>query len=150
MTGLVPWLERAPAWSHHGPFIVGYAAEALWWLGRLDHAAIVERALQDKLIAPDFRDMEVDARLGMAWLRTLAARYDEAEVWFAEARRVLGEQQARPLLAVTDFSEGLMYQQRGAGTADAERAAALLEAARRQFEAIGMTGWARRAERLLA
>jgi tetratricopeptide (TPR) repeat protein len=147
---LVPWLERAPAWSHHGPHIVGYAAETLWWLERLEHADLVERALQEKVIAPDFRDMEVDARLGMAWLRTLAGRYDEAQTWFAEARRVLGEQGARPLLAVTDFSEGLMYRRRGAGAADGERAATLLEAARSQFGAIGMTGWAARAERLLA
>jgi tetratricopeptide (TPR) repeat protein len=147
---LVPWLERAPAWSHHYPQIVGYAAETLWWLDRLDHADVVEAALRDKVIGPDFRDMEVDARLSMAQLCTVAGRFDEAETWFADARRVLGGQGARPLLGATDLSEALLCRRRGAGPADGERAVALLDAARRRFEAIGMTGWARRAERLLA
>jgi tetratricopeptide (TPR) repeat protein len=144
---LVPWLERAPAWSHHYPQIVGYAAETLWWLERLDHAAVVERALHEKVIGPDFRDMEVDGRLSVARLCTLQGRHDEAETWFADARRVLTEQGARPLLAVTDLDEARLCRRRG-GPGDDERADRLLAAARDQFEVIGMTGWVQRAESL--
>jgi hypothetical protein len=61
---------------------------------------------------------------------------------------VLTEQGARPLLAVADLDEARLCRRRG-GAGDSERADLLLATARHQFEAIGMTGWARRAERLL-
>jgi hypothetical protein len=67
--------------------------------------------------------------------------------WFAEARRVLREQEAWTLLAITDHDEALMYVGRGE-PGDLDRARSLLDGARRQFEAIGMTGWIRRADDL--
>src|SRR5262249_29552623 len=73
--------------------------------------------------------------------------WDEAADWFSRARTVLEEQGARPLRAITDFDEALMFQRRGA-PGDRERAHALLERARAQFEDIGMSGWLRRAAEL--
>jgi tetratricopeptide (TPR) repeat protein len=140
---LVPWLEQAPAWSHHYPCAAGYAAETLWLLDRLDHADAIERALQDKVIDPDFRDIEVDGRLSLARLRTLQGEYDDAVSWFAAARRVLSEDGCTPLLAITDHDEALMYARRG-GPGDGDRAGALFAAAIRQSSELGMTGWALR------
>lgn len=60
---------------------------------------------------------------------------------------MLGEQGARPLLAIADYDEALMYVRRGEPGAVA-RARPLLEGAREQFAAIGMTGWIRRADEL--
>jgi hypothetical protein len=67
--------------------------------------------------------------------------------WFTDARRVLTDQGARPLLAIADYDEALMFLRRG-GPGDADRAGPLLDAARRQFEQLGMTGWSLRAEEL--
>ena len=58
-------------------------------------------------------------------------------------------QGARPLRAITDYDEALMYARRNA-PGDSARALPLLDAAMRQFADIGMTGWAQRAEDLRA
>jgi len=63
------------------------------------------------------------------------------------ARAVLDEQGARPLRAIADFDEALMYRRRGA-PGDRERALPLLERARRRFEELGMSGWLRRAGKM--
>ena len=55
------------------------------------------------------------------------------------ARAVLTEQGARPLRAIVDYEEALIYHRRG-GPGDKEPAAPLLEAALRQFHELGMTG----------
>jgi tetratricopeptide (TPR) repeat protein len=144
---LVPWLERAPAWTAVLSLAACHAADALWVLGRLDHIEVVEGALREKVVTPDFRSPMTDGRLALARLCALSGRHDEAFHWFGEARRVLEEQGARPLLAITDHDEGFMYARRNE-PGDTERARPLLEAANRQFEAIGMTGWSRRAEEL--
>ena len=89
----------------------------------------------------------VDGRLALARLCALRGRWDEAADWFARARTVLEEQGARPLRAIADFDEALMFQRRGA-PGDRERARALLDRARAQFEDIGMPGWLRRAAQL--
>jgi predicted ATPase/class 3 adenylate cyclase len=144
---LTPWLERGPAWTIGFPVIASHAAETLWVLGRDDHLPVIERALRDKVIAPDFRSTGADGRLAMARLCGLSGRHDEAMAWFADARRVLTDQGARPLLAIADYDEALMFLRRGEPD-DGDRARPLLEAARRQFEEIGMTGWLARAEEL--
>jgi hypothetical protein len=72
---------------------------------------------------------------------------DEAREWFDEARRVLDEQGARPLGAIVDYDEALMYARRAA-RGDGTRACPLLDAALRKFRAVGMPGWIRRAEEL--
>ena len=56
---------------------------------------------------------------------------------------------ARPLRAITDYDEALMYARRNAA-GDRERALPLLDAAMRQFNEIGMAGWTSRGEELHA
>jgi tetratricopeptide (TPR) repeat protein len=143
-----PALERAPAWAPSYTAVSCNAAATLWCTERLDHAKCVGRNLLDKVIAPDFRTPMQDGRLALAWLRALQRRYDEAIEWFAKARTVLDEQGARPLRAIVDYDESLMYVRRGAA-GDSKRAAPLLEAALAQFRDIGMPGWIRYAEHLL-
>ena len=124
------------------------AAETLWLTERTDHIEVIERNLREKVIEPDFRYPMMDGRLALARLCALQQRYDEAAEWFAKARAVLDEQGARPLRAIVDYDEALMYARRGA-PGDAERARPLLDAALRQFRSLGMPGWIRRAEALL-
>ncbi|MGH9008923.1 MAG: hypothetical protein ACRDYF_03650, partial [Acidimicrobiia bacterium] len=108
---------------------------------------LVERTLREKVIPPDFRFPMTDARVALARLCALTDRHDEARSWFAEARRVLSEEQSLPMLAIADYDEALMYARRGE-SGDAALARPLLDAAHQQFENIGMTGWLRRAEEL--
>jgi DNA-binding CsgD family transcriptional regulator len=142
---LVPWLEGAPPWAIAFPVMACHAAEVLWLLERTDHVQVVERALREKVIAPDFRTPMVDGRLALARLCALQDRHDDALKWLAEARRVLGEQGALSLLAISDFDEATMYLRWG-GPGATDRARPLLDNALRQFSALGMTGWARRVE----
>lgn len=142
-------LERAAAWAAANYTAVACrAAEILWVLERRDHIEVMEGILREKVVAPDFRDFMVDGRLALAYLCALQGRHDEAADWFAKARAVLDEQGARPLRAITDFDEALMYVRRGK-PGDKERAAPLLDAALHQFRELGMNGWIRRAESLL-
>jgi hypothetical protein len=76
-------------------------------------------------------------------------RYDEAIDWFAKARQVLDDQGARPLRALTDYDEAVMYIRR-ASSGDLDRAKPLLDSARDQFRAIGMNGWLLRADEAAA
>jgi tetratricopeptide (TPR) repeat protein len=145
---LVPWLEKAPPWAIAYPNMAYGAAEALWLLERFDHIEVVERALREKLLPADFRGM-VDGRLALARLCALTGRHDEAQRWFTEARRTLDEEGSRPLRAICDFDEALMYARRG-DAGDSDRARPRLAAASRQFEDIGMAGWIRRADQLKA
>ncbi len=140
-------LDRAPAWAPNYTQIACNAADTLWSLERTDYADCVERNLRDKVIEPDFRYPMGDSRLALAQLCALQRRYDEAVEWFARARVVLDEQGARPLRAIVDYDEALMYVRRGEA-GDVKRAASLLEAALRQFHAVGMPGWITSAEAL--
>jgi len=144
---ILPALQRAPAWAPSYADIACNAAATLWLLERTDHAGTIESALQ-KVLAAGFRCPMRDARLAMAQLCALQGRYEAAVEWFANARAVLDEQGARPLRAIVDYDEALMYVRRG-DAGEAERVAPLLEAALEQFRTIGMTGWIQRAEELL-
>jgi hypothetical protein len=86
----------------------------------------------------------MDLRLSLARLCALDGRLDEADHWFAQARLVLEEQGARPLRAIADFDQALMYTRAG----QPGQARRFLDAAAGQFRRIGMTGWLRRAEEL--
>ena len=140
-------LERAPGTSVNYPRIACNDAETMWITERADHIEPVERALRDKVVGPDFRYPNVDGRLELARLCALTGRFDEASEWFAKARAVLEEQGARPLRAICDYDEALMYIRRNAD-GDRERAGPLLDAALTQFREIGMTGWVTRGEEL--
>ena len=140
-------LERAPAWSPNYAAIACLAANTLWYIERTDHIEVIERSLRDKVIAPDFRYPMTDGRYALAQLCALQERFEEATDWFAKARTVLDEQGARPLRAIVDYDEALMYHRRGED-GETAMAAPLLDAALTQFRELGMTGWIRRAEDL--
>jgi class 3 adenylate cyclase/tetratricopeptide (TPR) repeat protein len=145
---LLPAIERAPAWAPNYVRFICDAAETLWLTGRTDWIEVVQRNLRAKVIEPDFHYVMMDGRLAMARLCALQRQHDEALAWFAKARQVLDEQGARPLRAIVDYDEALMYARRAAA-GDAASARPLLEAALAQFRALGMSGWIRRAEYLL-
>jgi class 3 adenylate cyclase/tetratricopeptide (TPR) repeat protein len=144
---VLPAIERAAGWAFNYTALLYFVIEALWVLGRRDHAAVLEHNLREKTLKPDFRYPHTDARLALARLCALTGRFDEAREWFEKARRVLDEQGARPLRAITDFDEAWMETRHGEA-GNRERALALLDAARGPFETIGMPGWARRADEL--
>jgi len=145
----LPAIQRTPAGETNLPSVICDCAWALWILGRTDHIDVIERNLREKVVVPDFRYPMRDGRTALGRLCALQGRYDEAIRWFAEARGVLEEDGARPLRAIVDYDEALMYARRGAD-GDRERALPLLDAAMRQFSEIGMTGWARLGEELRA
>ena len=144
LAAFVPWLERSPAWGVNFIFATCHAAETLWVLGRTDYAEVVERALLEKVIAPDFRCGMVDGRLALGRLCAVQGRHDEALQWWVQARRVLRAQQAATLLAIVDHDAAVVLAQRGR-PGDAASAEERFQGARRQFAALGMPGWARRA-----
>lgn len=136
-------MSRRPVNGEHVAIRVGLNAQ------RTDHLDVIERNLREKVIAPDFRYPMFDGRMALGRLCALTGRYEEASEWFAKARTVLDEQGARPLRAIVDYDEALMYVRRNAD-GDAQRALPLLDAALVQFRQIGMTGWVTRAEELRA
>ena len=144
---VIPALERAEGSFANYTGMACYAADTLWAAERTDYLEVIERNLREKVVEPDFRCPEVDGRSSLAVLCALSGRFDEARDWFARARAVLEEQGARPLRAVADHDEALMYARRAAD-GDGERALPLLDAALAQFREIGMTGWLRRGEEL--
>jgi class 3 adenylate cyclase len=138
-------LRRGAPWGLTYCLTACDAASVLWFTQSTEHIEVIEECLLNKVLVPDFRFPMRDARLSMARLCTLQDRYDEAARWFAEARQVLAEQGARPLLAIADYDEGLGHLRRGLGE-DKSRALFLLDSAVRQFRALGMLGWLKRAE----
>jgi tetratricopeptide (TPR) repeat protein len=138
-------LEYGAGWAVVYGGMACDAAATLWLLNRTETIDIVERNLREKVFARDFRYPMRDSRLSLARLCALQHRYDEAIDWFAKARVVLDEQDARPVRAITDYDEALMYLRRHE-RGDVERARPLLDVALEQFHAIGMTGWIRLAE----
>jgi DNA-binding SARP family transcriptional activator len=147
MTMLAPAvraLSRAPAWALNYTRTACDTAETLWVLGRRDHLRPVETALRHKALPADFRFPMMDLRLSLARLCALDGRLDEADHWFAQACLVLEEQEARPLRAIADFDQALMYARAGRH----HHARPPLDAAIGQFQYIGMTGWLRQARQL--
>jgi len=144
---VLPALERAEGTLSNYTLIACSAADALWAADRTDYLDVIERNLRQKVLEPDFRYVFVDGRLSLARLCAVSGRFEEAREWFARARAVLEEQGARPLRAVADYDEALMFVRRAA-EGDRERALPLLDAALAQFREIGMTGWLRRGEEL--
>jgi class 3 adenylate cyclase/tetratricopeptide (TPR) repeat protein len=149
LESVMPAIERAPGSTLFYPLFLSLAVTTLEELGRTDHVEILERNLRTKWLQPDFRFVMTDARMSLAELCGLQGRFDEAAEWFAKARAVLDAEGSLPMRARTDFYEARMYLRRDA-PGDRARAATLLHAALEQFRTIGMTGWAPRAEEMLA
>ena len=144
---LIPALERAPAWAPNFTLMANLAAYTLWLLDCTDHFDVVERAIREKVLAPDFRFPMQDGRVSMARLAALKRDDDEAHRWFDEARTVLSEQGARPLHAIVDLDEAEMLIRLQQSSSWSKR---LVHVAREEFAELGMPGWQRRAERLMA
>ena len=144
---IMPSVERADAATANYVRVVCHAAEILWHTQRADFADVIERNIREKVIATDFRYPMVDGRRSMAHICAVTGRYDEAAQWFEAARSVLDEQGARPMRALVDYDEAVMYARRGLDS-DPARALELIDTAMRQFREIGMTGWEARAEQL--
>jgi DNA-binding winged helix-turn-helix (wHTH) protein len=140
-------IERSPGWEINYPFLIHWAAATAWELEDSASAGRIASNIRDKLVSADFRYPNTDLRLSLGRMRALGGCCDEAVEWFAAARAALDGQGARPLRAITDLDEALMYVRRGA-RGDAARARRLLDAAVPQFQAIGMPGWIERARRL--
>jgi class 3 adenylate cyclase len=138
-------LIRGAAWGLSYCIAACDSAATIWLLNRTDYLDVIEQSIRKKVLVPDFRFPMRDARLSLARVCALSGRYQEATGWFAKARKVLDEQGWRPLRAITDYDEALMYLRRGA-LGDAMRAQPFLAAASAQFRALGMAGWIRRGE----
>ncbi|HUI26739.1 MAG TPA: hypothetical protein VL403_11710, partial [Candidatus Kryptonia bacterium] len=138
-------IEHAPGWAPNYALVICDAVDVLWLLQRDDYADVLEHHLREKVIGPDFRYPMRDARRALAQLCALQGRHDEAVDCFGQARVVLDSEGARPLRALVDYDEALMYQRRAA-RGDTARARELLHAALAQFQSLGMTGWVRRAQ----
>jgi len=129
---VIPALERGEGAFVNYTLIACLAADALWADDRTDYLDVIERNLREKVVAPDFRYVAMDGRLSVARLCALTGRVEEASDWFARARTVLEEEGARPLRAIADYDEALMYARRAAA-GDRERGLPLLDAALVQF-----------------
>ncbi len=150
LASVIPVIDRAPLSTFSYPVLLGVAVSTLEVIGRADHAETIERNLRAKWLQPDFRYVLAgESRWSLAMLCGLQGRFEEAAEWFARARVVLQEQGARPFSARINFYEARMYLRRGA-PGDRQRATTLLHAAIEQCRALGLTGWARLAEEMLA
>jgi tetratricopeptide (TPR) repeat protein len=147
LRALVRPLNLAPGWVPNYTRMACDTASAVWLLGQVDLVEVIERNIREKVVAPDLRYPMQDGRLSLARLCALRGRYDQAADWFAKSRAVLEEQGARPLRAIADLDEAVMYLRRNED-GDRRRAQPLLQAAIMQFRALGMPGWLRRAESL--
>ena len=141
-------LERGAPWEATYNAVACDVAATLWYANQQDSIELIERNIRDKVLIPDFRWPMRDSRLALARLCALRGAYDEAVEWFAKARAVLDEMGARPLRAITDYDEALMYLRRGE-PGDERAGAALLGQAINQFKLLRMTGWLRGASKLL-
>ncbi len=140
-SAVVPYLAAAPGWAINFTRMACDVAEALWFLDRGDDIDIVEAALRDKVIAPDYRYPMVDGYHALGRLLGVRRQFDDAMDAFGVATRRLAEQRAWPLQAVVQFDEALLLQRMGFAAADRFAKAAL------RFEESGMPGWAARAHR---
>ena len=147
----LPIVERAGGWAPNYLLLIDELVKTLWYAQRTDDLEVLERNLRAKVLEPDHRYPETDGRWAMALLCALDGRVDEATDWFAEARRVLAEQETWPLLVDVDLDEARMHLRLGA-RGDATRAADLIEQATGSLHAPGNGALARthrRADRVL-
>jgi tetratricopeptide (TPR) repeat protein len=152
---LTPALERVEPTHYALAGAIGFGGHVLWALGWTEHAASY-RKLALNLIVTGVPDCPINSNeLTVGRMAALLGDMAEAEEYFERARAVLEASGQRPLRAIVDYDEALMYLRRAAPgdpstslRASKERAAPLLDAALAQFRELGMSGWIRRAEGL--
>jgi hypothetical protein len=142
-------LEQAGGWVQNYPFFLFQAGEILWWLNRTDGLEILERNLRVKVVEPDVRYPDVDGRWMLGRLCALDGRIDEAREWFADARRVLTEQETGVLIIGVDYDEALMLARIG-NPEDRAGARALLDRARARCSHPALVHWLQRIDALAA
>ena len=147
----LPIVERAGGWAPNYLLLIDELVKTLWYAQRTDDLELLERNLRAKVLEPDHRYPETDGRWAMALLCALDGRVDEATDWFAEARRVLAEQETWPLLVDVDLDEARMHLRLGA-RGDAARVADLIAEARAHCTHPAMAPWLehRRADRAIS
>ena len=97
LTRCIPAIERAPGWATNYPLLLHYLAGTLFWTHRPDHLATLEQNLHTKVLDPDYRYIESDARWTAGRLCAAGDRTDEAHDWFNQARK------PSPTLAVIPY-----------------------------------------------
>ncbi len=144
---VLPVVEHAAGGSPNYPMTVHMLVSALEELGEAFHVEPLERALRDKIIAPDLRYLEADARLALAMLLSLTDRYGEARGWFDLARAELDNAGNVVLRAEVPFREARAELRRGEACDDAHFTALLAEA-REHASALGFDAWLPRYDEL--
>jgi len=120
-------------------------AVAAWHLGRRDWAATYLAFAEKSLGRPRCACFG-SAELSAARMASLLGDLPRAQRWFDAARADFEKDGRKPLLALCDYDEALtLFRQSGA---DRGRVLALLDAAKRQFRALGMELWLDRVEPL--
>jgi DNA-binding CsgD family transcriptional regulator len=122
------------------------ALTAIWEVGAAEHAHAA-RQLEKSVAAGAGGGHTATPRLALARLNALAGDLSEARDEFSRERARLDGAGIRPLRAIVDYDEAVAIGASGRGSTDAET---LLDQAFRQFQGLGMPGWARRAETLQA
>lgn len=142
---LAPLLERVgpETWLQSGA--VALAGAAVWELGAVDLAARYLQLALDLRAAGSANYPGTSNELTAARMAALIGAGEQARDLFAAARRVLDEEGQRPLRAIVDLDEARALAM---GVCDRMGVDALLGAALRQFQSLGMAGWAARAQAL--
>ena len=138
--------DTAPLIYYRDSALFG-ALTAAWELGAAEHAfagrLLVERAAG----AGVGGSHTATPRLALARLHGLSGNVADARDEFAKERTRLDAVRMQPLRAILDYDEAITIAAGGTGFAEA---GGLLEGAFRQFQGLGMLGWAHRAEELQA
>jgi len=130
-------VERGFLGAQTYPFMVHNAAQVLWWTSSANHADVLERNLQAKVLEPDFSYPESDGRWSAALLCALTGRYEDARGWFQQAYDRLKTEEAILLLPHVYCDEALMEIRRGPSR-DRRHALECLDEARQWVDRIGL------------
>jgi tetratricopeptide (TPR) repeat protein len=140
-------IDQAAGWAPNYLLLIDFVVHTLWLLQRREHVDLIERNLRTKVLEPDVRYLETDARWMLALLCALDGRIDEARHWFDEARRVLDEQDSKSMLIAVDYDEATMNVRLG-GPDQLTRARALLERARARCTHPAVAPWLARIDEI--
>jgi DNA-binding CsgD family transcriptional regulator len=142
---IVPTLPQIAPRTLNQNAVVGLGGSAVWLLEAVEFAAPFRTAAL-ALLAAGVGDMTTSSvELTVARMAALLGDADEADEYFTRARTTLEAAGKRPLRAIVDYEDALARIRAGSGGARP-----LLEAARAQFESLGMTMWIERADGLAA
>jgi DNA-binding CsgD family transcriptional regulator len=143
-------LEVAAAWPpltylRDSALLVGLTVA--WECGWAQHAVRGRALVALSAAAGIGGNHAATLELASARLHALGGQLDEARAVFAAQRAALEEAGLRPLRAILDHDEAIAIA--AAGESGYAEAVALLGAAARAFEELGMTGWHGRSTRLI-